>query len=317
MRARLLAFSIAVLMVVAAIVARNRIDQHHENSTHPLRLVCSNELQAACEALPATIQITYESAAQTANALSSTTPPAIDGWLTTGPWPAMVQERRQRNGQAVLLGQSQPLARSRVVVVAFPDRAQVIKQNCPNIDLKCVVGLAGKGAWTSIPGGKAAWGQVKVSLTPPNAEASGLVVLGAATANLFGSANLSSTDLDDPNFDTWLKGLAGASRGDQLGQMVAVGPAVADFAITLDALAQPLVAAAANKPSLLYPATVTSADVVLGTLDSSRSRRLANLVRSSKFLDNAGWQSPSTSPSGLPPAGFLDALRAAWGEAAR
>ena len=316
MRARLLAFSIAVLMVVAAIVARNRIDQHHEDSTHPLRLVCSTELQAACEALPATIQITYVPAAETANALSSSTPPDIDGWLTTGPWPAIVQERRQRNGQAVLLDQSQPLARSRVVVVAFPDRAAVIKKACPDIALKCVVDIAGRGDWTKV-GGQSAWNPPKVGLAAPNTEASGLAVLGAATASLFGSANLSSTDLDDPNFDTWLKGLVGASRGDQLGQMVAVGPSVADFAITLDALAQPLVSAAANKPSLLYPATVTSADVVLGTFDTSRSRRLADLVRSSKFLDNAGWQSPSTSPSGLPPAGFLDALRAAWGEAAR
>jgi hypothetical protein len=317
MRARLLAFAVAVLMVVAAIVVRGRMDKHHEDSTNPLRLVCSSELQAACEALPPSIQITYVSAAETANGLSGTTPPQIDGWLTTGPWPEIVRERRQRDGTDALLTQSQPLARSPIIVVAFPDRAAVINRNCAGIDLKCVVALAGKGVWTAIPGGQAAWGQVKVSLTPPGVETSGLMPLAAATASYFGHADLSSTDLDDPGFGGWLNGLVGASRGDQLGQMVAVGPSVADFAITLEALAKPLVGAAANKPSLLYPSTVTSADVVLGTFDTARSRRLADMVKSSSVLRNAGWNAPSSSPSGLPPAGFLDALRAAWGEASR
>jgi len=317
MRARLLAFSVAVLMVVAAIVVRNHIDQHHENSTNPLRLVCSPELQAACDALPATIHITYESAAQTANALSGTTPAQIDGWLTTGPWPEIVRERNQRAGRDALLTQSQPLDRSPIVVVAFPERAAVINRNCPGVALKCLGDLAGKGAWTAIPGGQPPWGQVKVSLTPPDTEASGLVPLAAATASYFGHPDLSSTDLDDPGFGTWLQGLVSSSRGDQLGQMVAVGPSVADFALTLEALAKPLVGAAATKPLLLYPASVMSADVVLGTFDTSRSRRLADIVRSSNALRNAGWQPPSTAPSGLPPAGFLDALRAAWGEAAR
>ncbi|MBV9665827.1 MAG: hypothetical protein JOZ37_17810, partial [Actinobacteria bacterium] len=94
MRARLLAFAVAVLMVVAAIVVRGRIDKKHEDTTNPLRLVCSTELQAVCDALPATIQITYASAAETANELSGTTPPRADGWLTTGPWPEIVRERR-------------------------------------------------------------------------------------------------------------------------------------------------------------------------------------------------------------------------------
>ena len=316
MRARLLAFAVAVAMVAAAIAIRSRIDTHHEDTAHPLRLVCSTELQAACEALPATIQITYQSAAETANALSSATPPQIDGWLTTGPWPEIVEERRQRNAQDPLLSESRPLAQSRIMVVAFPDRAAVIKRNCPDISLKCVVGLVSPGDWTKV-GGPATWNPPKVGLAPPNLEASGLVSLAAATASYFGHADLSSTDLDDPGFGGWLNGLVNAGRGDQVGQMVAVGPSVADFAITLEAIAKPLVEAAANKPLLLYPSTVASADVVLGTFDTSRSRRLADIVRSSKVLENTGWQLPSSAPSGLPPAGFLDALRAAWGEAAR
>jgi hypothetical protein len=321
MRARLLAFSVAVLMVVAAIVVRNHIDQHHENTTNPLRLVCSPELQAACDALPATIHITYESAAQTANALSGTTPAQIDGWLTTGPWPEIVRERNQRAGRDALLTQSQPLARSPIVVVAFPDRAAVINRNCPGVALKCLGDLAGKAVWTAIPGGQAAWGQIKVGLAPPDTDAAGLMALGAATAGFFGHADLSSTDLDASDaFAAWLHGLATSVRGDVLGEMVGGGgAAIGDFAITLEAIAKPLVDAAApeRRASLLYPASVTSADVVLGTFGTSRSRRLADIVRSSNALRNAGWQPPSTSPSGLPPAGFLDALRAAWGEAAR
>jgi hypothetical protein len=317
MRSRLIAFVIAVGMVAAAIVIRGRINQHNANTAHPLRLVCSNELLAACEALPGSIQITYEAAAQTANSLASTTPPAIDGWLTAGPWPEIVRERLQRSGRAPLLTQSAPLARSQVIVVAFPDRAAVINRNCPGVALKCVGGLAGKGDWTKIPGGDARWGLVKVSLTPPDVEALGLVTLGAATASFFGNANLSSTDLEDPTFGGWLKGLAGSSRGDQLGQMVAVGPSIADFALTLEAIGKPLVAAAANKPALLYPSTVTSADVVLGTFSTSRSGRLADLVRASNALTSTGWHAASSVPSGLPPAGFLDALRIAWGEAHR
>jgi hypothetical protein len=321
MRARLLAFAVAVLMVVAAIVVRSRIDRHNETTSNPLRLVCSTELQAACEALPATIRITYASAAETANMLNGPTAPQFDGWLTTGPWPEIVRERRQRNALDPLLTQSAPLARSPVMVAAFPDRAAVITRNCPDVALKCIGDLAGKGTWTAIPGGLAAWGLVKVGLAPPDVDATGLASLGAATASFFGHADLSSTDLDaSDTFAGWLHGLATSVRGDVLGQMIGGGgAAVGDFAITLEAIAKPLVQAAApeRRPSLLYPSTVTSADVVLGTFDTARSRQLADILRSSNALRSAGWQSPSSMPSGLPPAGFLDALRAAWGEASR
>jgi hypothetical protein len=321
MRSRLIAFVIAVGMVAAAIVIRGRIDQHKTNTAHPLRLVCSNELQAACEALPGSIKVTYEPAATTAAALAGTTPPDIDGWLTTGPWPQIVRERLQRSGRDRLLTQSAPLARSPIIVVAFPDRAKVIKQNCVPLTLKCVGDLAGKGDWKSIPGGNPLWGPVKVALAPPDQEASGLVALGAATTSFFGRADLSLTDLDaSDTFGAWLHGLSRAVRGDVLGQMIGGGgAAVGDFALTVEAVGKPLVDAAAQerRPSLLYPSSVTSADVVLGTFATSRSRRLADLVRASNALTSTGWRQPASTPSGLPPAGFLDALRAAWGEASR
>ena len=72
------------------------------------------------------------------------------------------------------------------------------------------------------------------------------------------------------------------------------------------------------KPVLTYPAPVARADVVLGNADTDQGRRLAERVRQAApgALAKAGWQGANGQPSGLPSAGFLDALQDAWKAAA-
>ena len=312
MRSRLLAFVIAVGMVAGAIVIRGRIDQHHENTSHPLRLVCSNELRAACEALPGSIQIDYQQAGDTASSLLHTDTPAIDGWLVAGPWPQMVDALRRQAGMTPLFASTPSLATTPVVIVAWPDRAQVLTKNCPGLVLKCVVTLAPR-AWAAI-GGQAQWGSVKVSMASPQDDATALDGFAAATASYFGSSDLSSAQLDDDGFRAWEAGLVHAVTVGSTDQMISGGPALADFGFSLEAITKPQVQAAApeRRPSLLYPSSVVSADAVFGGFASDRSRRLEQQVRSTRVLLELGWK--AGRGTGLPSPGFLDALRSAWGE---
>jgi hypothetical protein len=312
-RTRVVAFAIAVALVAGAIVIRNRMNTQHTASSHPLTLVCSTELEAACTALPPSIHFTVEPAGTTAANLVSANPPAIDGWLVTGPWPEIVSEERAAKGESPLVTMGPALARSPLVTVAWPDRTAVIKKACP-VALRCAGDVALAGAWEKV-GGQPAWDPVKISMGDPQTDAVGLDALAAATAAFFGRADVSSTDLDGDAFRAWLSALAQAWRGDKLSDMVAVGPSVADLALSIEAVAKPLVGAAANKPDLLYPSTVVSADVVLGEFATARSTRLSTLIATSKVLTNTGWRAPVGTSTALPAAGLLDALRAAWKDA--
>jgi hypothetical protein len=272
-------------------------------------------LRAVCEALPGAIQIDYQQPGDTLAALSSAPSASIDGWLVAGPWPQMVEAERQQKGLAPLFSSTPSLARSPVVIVAWPDRAAVLLKRCPDRALKCVVQLA-PSPWTVI-GGSASWGSVKVATASPPQDATALDALAAATASYFGSVDLSTVQLDDDGFRAWLTGLARAVRVGSTDQMISGGPALADFGFSLEAITKPQVQAAApeRRPSLLYPSPVASADAVFGALATDRSRRLEQQVRTSKVLVKLGWQ--EGKGAGLPSPGFLDALRGAWAEVAR
>lgn len=338
MAARILALLAAVAMVVGAVAVRGAMDDDEERATTALRLVCSTELAAVCDALAADgrtdVRATVEAAAETAErltALGQGEHAGLDGWLVAGPWPAIVDEARDRDAKDALLDDGPVLARSPVVLAVWPDRAEVLERHCEGgtVGWRCLGENAGK-PWSSLPDGDARWGPVKPGL-PPVSTATGLAVLGAATVAWFGDQPVaSSTDLRDGPYQDWLDRLLRAAPGNTPATVETVlqrGPAAFDAVGTVEAEAGPLLSRSPRspKPALLYPEPVATADVVLGTTGGRAAQLLRELVAGpagKRALSASGWRVPGETlapgldpsralppASGLPSPGVLEALR--------
>jgi hypothetical protein len=304
-------------------VVRNRIDTNKQASSGALRLVCATEMESACTAIAAAdgrVTVTVEPAGVTADRLTKATPAGLDGWLAPGPWPAMVMQARQSAGLPVLITRSSaPLARTRVGFAIWVDRAAVLAKRCGRpVDWVCL-GDAGGHTWSEL-GGPASWGDVKVALPDPRLSATGLLALGAGTAALLGSTDLSTSDLDgNEKLASWEQGLRRAAVATDLRLMLATGSSLVDAVIVLEQAATPAVADyARNAPvTVIYPAPVAVGEVVLGRVDGSAADRLAAIVTGRVgvgALIGTGW-SPALSrpgPNSLPAAGLLAALRSRW-----
>jgi len=337
MVARVLAVLAAVAMVAGALFVRGSLDDADDgkgSSGTTLRIVCATELAAVCEALDdddgARVDTQVETAATTAGRLTGLAAGAqapLDGWLVTAPWPAIVSEARSRAGQDPFLAVGEVLARSPAVLAVRADRDEVLTAACGGEPgWKCLGDVAGK-AWTELPGGKAEWGRVKPG-HPPVATAAGLTVVGAATVGYFATTDLSRTELEDGGFQSWLRRLeqAGPDAGASPFLTMLQRPTAFDAVGVLEAEAGPaLVTARAQKPVLLYPSSVATADVVLATTGGRPGDRLDELVSGTtgrQALATNGWRvegekaaagirtSLKLPPtSNLPAPGVLDALR--------
>lgn len=338
MPARLLAFVAAIAMVVGAVAVRARMDDNNERASTLLRLVCATELARACEAMAADkgagrLEISVEAADATAARLGtgpggSAAAREIDGWLVTAPWPAIVAEARERGGLEPLMSAKRPvLARSPVVLAVWPERGAVLVRHCkvPAVGWRCLGDTAGR-PWAAI-GGQPTWGPVKPG-HPDVSSATGLVVVGAATAEFFQPAG-GAIDLRDEGYLDWLTRLERSMPASPapLEDMLLRGPAAYDAVGVIEADAGPLLARSERpeKPQLIYPAPVATADVVLGTVPGRRATLLAELVAGrvgAEALAATGWRVtgqrsaegvPATpalpSTSGLPTPGVLEALR--------
>ena len=337
---RLLAAVVAVLMVVGAIAVRARLDEGGGGGGPELRLVCSTELSQACEELAdrsrARLRVTVEPAGVTANRLASAQAGEVglDGWLVAGPWPDIVEGARQRAGLEPVLRTGPVAARSPVVLTAWPDRAALLRQRCPQgqVTWRCLGDVAGQ-PWGAL-GGPAVWGQVKPGHAHPGEQALGLTTVAAATVSFLGRSDLARVDVEENDaYRAWLTRLERSvptfrpSAGTPLADMVLKGPAAFDVVGTVEAEAGPLLATTArpDKPQVIYPSPVTTADVVLGTVPREPGRRLTEVLGSGAAraaLAEAGWRVPDerraagvlTTPplppqSGLPDPGVLDTLR--------
>lgn len=336
MAARILALLAAVAMVAGALVLRGAMDDDEERTSTTLRLVCSTELAAVCDAVAADgdtrVEATVEAAADTAARLTAVGPGAdagLDGWLVAGPWPTIVDEARERAAADPLLDDGAVLARSPIVLAVRPDRAEVLGRHCEGgtVGWKCL-GQQASEPWSSLPNGRPEWGPVKPGL-PSVSTAAGLAVLAAASVGYFGAPVASSAELDDGSYQDWLRKLLDAvpTRPSSALQTLLQRPSAFDAVGALEAEAAPAVArtAANPKPALLYPDPVATADVVLGTTDGRAAELLREVVAGpvgKRALATTGWRVPGqplaagidptrTLPedSGLPSAGVLEALR--------
>ncbi|MDQ3680582.1 MAG: hypothetical protein M3378_08595, partial [Actinomycetota bacterium] len=109
MATRVLALVAAVIMVVGSLVVRSRLDEGQGGGDGDgggdMRLVCSTELAAVCEALEGRAKVSVEPAGVTADRLATGHggPASLDGWLVPSSWPEMVQAARRRSGLEPLL----------------------------------------------------------------------------------------------------------------------------------------------------------------------------------------------------------------------
>lgn len=339
-------------MIAAAVFVRGRIDQGASDSASASGrptgvLVCTPELRKVCDQLKTAnpdLTVRVEDAGTTYAALTSgaalTDATKVDAWLAPQPWPAMVDEARQRAGRdAAFDAPSGVLARSPMVMVVWTDRLVALKGSCPGgaVDWACVGTDAGR-AWTDV-GGDAAWGAVKPGHPPADKSATGLFTFALATGEKLGRTDYSRNDLSDAAYREWATNLEQnvptftPSAGTALDAMLSQGRSSFDVAGAIEATAGPSVAASREKDNLaiLYPAPVTTADVVLaptkGNESGARIKRLLESAPAAAALAQAGWRVPGQpaaagidagqalpDPNPLPRAGVLQAVRETWTE---
>jgi hypothetical protein len=319
---RIVALLAAAALVVIAIVVRNQIDSGGSTGggTGQLRLICSPDLDSVCRSLGRDLDISLEEPGATTDSFAKAGLTRVDGWLTLEPWPDIVEAARQQAGLPPAMSIRHALGRSPIGLAVWPERLAVLRRSCPApITWHCIGDVAGKVQWTAV-GGDPGWGLIKVGVPDPMNDATGLAAVAAATAGYFGRTDVSSLDLQDDTYRSWLRGFARASKNVPfLDTALAAGPSLGDGITTIGAVGAAVLRSSArpDKPVLLYPAPVASADVVLGSAKTDRGRRLARLVddRLAAALRTAGWQPPTNQASGLPSAALVDALRSAWKDA--
>jgi hypothetical protein len=302
--------------------------------------VCITELADVCNTLDATV--TIEPAGDTAARLIAATDNEVnvDAWVTFAPGSQIVRDQRARDAHTALLDDDEgPLARTPLVVAALDDRAAALRQHCgADLTWKCIGEVAGQ-PWTAA-GGQETWGVVRPAHPEPQTSATGLLVLGQIVASYLASPDLSVGDISRVDWET---NDGFASWFQQLERSVpaeAFSPGVDPFARWLQARARnqygvvaateaeavPALAASAadikDNTTVLYPAPVATADVVLAPVHEGRStNKQQDALRVA--LKQAGFRTPGgnapTDPplpatNGLPSAGALDALRGYWKE---
>jgi hypothetical protein len=341
----------AVLMIATAFFIRSRTNAKDEATQIEASkvtgtLVCATELRTTCEQLDATypdLDVRVEDAGVTADTLSGSAfnrdTAKIDAWLAPKAYPAMVNDTRSRNSlDPALDDTSKVLGRSPAVIVGFRDRLAALAKECgvgdDQVDWKCVGSAAGRN-WNDL--GSQFGGTVKPGIQPPDRSAAGLMVLSQGTAEQVGRPDFASNDLDESTYQSWLSQLKRSinqppSGSTPLDLMLTQGVSVYQVVGSLEALAGPAVNAAGNRDKLkvLYPANVTTADLVVvpvrGSDKGGRMKQLLESGAAAASLAKAGWRVDGQSSvdgvgnaalpdaDGLPAAGALVALIESWKE---
>ncbi len=339
----------AIVMVVAALLIRSRIDEE-SSSDGTARLVCATELEVACLDLDESVgglEVTIEPAGTTAARLiglpdTDIDDPGFDGWLVPQPWPGIVDSTRARDQlRPVLAPDTEVLARSPLVIAMRDDREEALRGVCEGpVAWPCLGDVAGT-TWSDL--GATFPSTVKVAHTNPTVSAAGLLVLAQATSEFFdGRTDFFLADIESDEYIRWLTRLEDSAEPSAapFDEMLGKFPtAVYDAVGTTEAEAGPELAQASRDRrsafTLLYPDRVATAGVVLALAagddrdDDIRDVAAGGSARSALAAD--GWRvddeplAPGLDrdlrlPAGtnLPSdPGVYVALQDAWRQAAR
>jgi hypothetical protein len=287
---RILAVLVAIGMVAGAIYIRDRIDDDGgggAGGNGGAQLVCDPVLEAACRAVSGDVVV--EDAATTAERVIGADSFEGDGWVTAGPWPAMVDALRETAGRTPLFGDGgRVVASSRMAVVGPAETP---------------------GPWRAV-GDAVGGSDLRLGWRDP---ASGLGVLqvGAFAVGFFDGPDFATNDFDAA-FRSYLEGIedeAEVARNPlerRLQQGVSFAAAVVSFQAEAKRLLEEAAPGRRGDLQPLYPDPVVAVEAVLaGTEDGAGDLR--------ESLNEQGWDVPADR-SGLPSPGVLAAL---WQEVRR
>jgi hypothetical protein len=287
---RILAVLVAIGMVAGAIYIRDRIDDDGgggAGGNGGAQLVCDPVLESACRAVSGDVVV--EDAATTAERVIGADSFEGDGWVTAGPWPAMVDELRETAGRTPLFGDGgRVVASSRMAVVGPAETP---------------------GPWRAV-GDAVGGSDLRLGWRDP---ASGLGVLqvGAFAVGFFDGPDFATNDFDAA-FRSYLEGIedeAEVARNPlerRLQQGVSFAAAVVSFQAEAERLLEEAAPGRRGDLQPLYPDPVVAVEAVLaGTEDGAGDLR--------ESLNEQGWDVPADR-SGLPSPGVLAAL---WQEVRR
>jgi hypothetical protein len=304
-------------MIAGALVYRNHRDT--KAAVSKLRIVCSPELAAACDAVAgqATTVVEPETATYDRLVKADTSDPGIDAWVTIGLLPQMADDQRSSVSEHLVKGGAS-LGTSRIGMAVFNDRLAALTAFCKGtLTWQCVGDAAAKQVWKAA-GGQEAWGDIKYAMDDPTATASGLAELGGlATGYLKQNGAIPSQNDDSGQaLQDWLQPIAKARRPEAtLAVMAAGGPAVADAAVVVEALAGPSVGGSRGL-TLVYPQPVqpiVDAQVAEYGHGNEIEEQLVPAMRDA--LRKAGWG--ATVDTFFPHSPGLINLRAMWREVSR
>lgn len=302
---RALALVGAVLMVVIALVVRRQIDE--ETAGRGLTIACIPELEVFCSELAGAEVVVQDPAATMAELRE--VDPAIDGWVTFEPWPAIVEASVRR----AVTSPPVRIAATPLVITMATDRADALAPSCAGgvVGWRCLVDAVDQ-PWEAV-GGQAGWGAVKVAV-PERTSAIGTLVTGAAVSGYVGRADYATNDLDlDEAFTGWFAKLRGSARpGDSFREFVQRFPAAFSAASATGVQAATGLGARAGQITVVAPDPPVQMIAVLAPV-GDQAADAADLARSDRLRDaftEAGWHSAPApdEPSGLPDPGVLLAL---------
>jgi hypothetical protein len=330
-RRRVVALVGAVALVLVAVVVRDRLVGDEGGSGGDGTVVCPTELADVCEQAAGDLDVRVEDAIETADSLVAARRADevdVDMWLVPRPWAEAVVDARARANAEPLLGDPVgPIARSPVSLVVWDEREAALEGGSCNgaLTWRCV-GDAADRPWDEV-GGRPHWGEVRAGLADPGS-ATGLMVLGGATAGYFERSDYASNDFDG-GLSSWLGGWASSSDeaagDDPVSRMLTRGPGELAVLGALEADALP--ATDRDDVQVLVPEPFATADLVVVPVGDSDGPA-DDVADDGDLLDalaQAGWRVPDhplasgldpdltlTDDDGLPGGAVLRALLDRW-----
>ncbi len=105
---------------------------------------------------------------------------------------------------------ARPLATSLFSWGIYDSRYQVLTKKFNTVDWKVIHDAAtAKGGWPDL-GGQSAWGYFKLIVPNPRKNAAGLLAMVSAAGEYYDKAAITTEDVTNPKFQTWLKELMGS-----------------------------------------------------------------------------------------------------------
>ena len=310
---RIAAIAIAAVLIVAALLIRNGLDDDSSSATDgtdkptggKITVICSTEFEAMCRQLPNTYAVTVEPAGDTLDRLAKEGADLPDAWITLDPFPGMIDEIRRSSGVPPLT----PTVAVAVVATDSPVLA-VSASFFPSIGKLCGGTItwkcAGSNAGESLENG----GDLLPGLTNPDDEAGGLVTFANAIASYFNSTELDTSEWEDNGLVGWLRNFHANAKVTVGGEaplssvinrktFINVGASTTSEAAGTNQ--QSAFKTVQATPSIAYAAVVATF--------GNRAGSLASVV--GPLLVNAGW-TKAGGPKSTLPAGTFVALRTLW-----